>query len=210
MAYLLQGLILCAALASAAPFSHKQHLALKLVCATCHQSVAQSKSAADNNLPDVAVCASCHKPGEVSVKTPSARTVDKFNHALHTKMGNLAPAFRGAITAKTWLGQKTDAEARLPHLDTKNACAGCHQGIEQSEAIAAQTTHFPHMADCLTCHNKIDPPFSCEQCHSTPAKLQPASHSPGFIDRHNRFKDQLERETCTVCHGREFRCLGCH
>ena len=42
------------------------------------------------------------------------------------------------------------------------------------------------------------------------AKLLPATHTPGYIDRHNRFKDKLERETCTVCHGRDFRCLGCH
>jgi len=203
-------LILCAALAAAAPFSHQQHLALKLNCVTCHQKVAQSTAATDNNLPDQAVCASCHKPGEVSVKAPAKRTVDKFNHAVHTKLGNLAPAFRGALTAGTWLGTKAEGTARAVHLESKNACAACHQGIEQSVAVAEKSSHFPHMADCLTCHTKIDPPFSCEQCHAEPAKLLPATHTPGYIDRHNRFKDKLERETCTVCHGRDFRCLGCH
>lgn len=74
----------CVLLANAAsaqdkPFSHRQHLTLKLVCTTCHQAVAFSTKAADNNLPAVSVCTSCHSDGR-TVRAPSARRVDHFNH----------------------------------------------------------------------------------------------------------------------------------
>ena len=66
------------------------------------------------------------------------------------------------------------------------------------------------VADCLVCHNKIDPPFSCEKCHNNVPALVPANHSPDFLDKHNRLKDALDKSDCASCHGRRFTCLGCH
>ena len=189
--------------AQQAPFSHKQHLALKVSCAKCHVSAAASTASTDNNLPSAAVCGECHKDGR-TVRQPRQRTVDKFNHALHGKFGNIAPMLRAAIAGKQYLSPNLP-----PHLDTANACAGCHHGIEQSDNVQA-TNHFPHMADCLVCHNKIDPPFSCEKCHLKPAALKPADHTNDFLDKHNRMKGTLDKTGCAVCHGREFHCLGCH
>ena len=40
------------------------------------------------------------------------------------------------------------------------------------------------------------------------ANLKLASHVPGFQDIHN--KPAIEKTGCVVCHGRSFRCLGCH
>lgn len=185
------------------PFSHRQHLALKLTCTTCHQAIASSTKAADNNLPAAAVCNGCHPPGR-SIKAPAKLRVDKFNHQRHTAFGNVAPMLRAAIAGKKYLSTKTPE-----HLDTSNACAGCHHGIEQSESVAAASV-FPLMGDCLVCHNKMDPPFSCEKCHENVPSLKPASHTSDFIDRHNRMKDTLDKSECTNCHGRRFTCLGCH
>ena len=69
---------------------------------------------------------------------------------------------------------------------------------------------MPQMADCLVCHTQIDAPFSCEKCHAKDAPLKPASHVPSFLNDHTSGKLNLDKVTCTVCHGREFRCLGCH
>ena len=208
MAHFLQGLIVAVLLANAAgaqdkTFSHRRHLALKLACATCHQAVAKSTKAADNNLPPAAVCASCHADGR-AIKAPAARKVDRFNHQMHAKFGNIAPILRASIAAKQYLSLRTPA-----HLDTANSCAGCHHGIEQSENVAASSV-FPLMADCLVCHNKIDPPFSCEKCHNNVPALKPANHSADFLDKHNRLKAALDKSDCASCHGRQFTCLGCH
>jgi transcription elongation factor Elf1 len=208
LAYLLQGVIAAIILANAAgaqdkPFSHRQHLALKLSCTTCHQSVTSSTKAEDNNLPGAAVCASCHTDGRTP-KPPTKRQVDKFNHQIHTKFGNIAPMIRAAIAANQYLDLRSPA-----HLDTTNACASCHHGIEQSDDVKQASVH-PQMADCLICHNKIDTPYSCEKCHNNPVALKPATHSRDFIDRHNRKNEGLDRSSCFSCHGKRFTCLGCH
>jgi hypothetical protein len=178
-------------------------LALKLACAACHQAVAKSTKAADNNLPEAAVCTPCHADRR-AIRTPTVRTVAHFNHQMHLKFGNIAPMLRAAIAAKQYVSNRPPA-----NLDTANSCAGCHHGIEQSENVAAASV-FPQMADCLVCHTKIDPPFSCEKCHTNVAALVPANHSPDFLDKHNRMKGALDKSECASCHGRRFTCLGCH
>ncbi|MGH2374954.1 MAG: hypothetical protein ACRD96_25935, partial [Bryobacteraceae bacterium] len=66
------------------------------------------------------------------------------------------------------------------------------------------------MADCLVCHSKVDPPFSCEFCHDSKAALKPASHVPDFLDSHHAKNAAVDRTTCAVCHARKFTCQGCH
>ncbi len=165
--------------------------------------MAASKLASDNNLPVASACASCH-PGGRRVKAPAKRQVDKFNHQLHVKFGSIVPLVRAAIAGKKYLDTRTPA-----HLDTTNSCAGCHHGIELSDDVLSASV-FPLMADCLVCHNKMDPPFSCEKCHNNVPALKPADHSPDFLDKHNRMKDTLIKTGCANCHGRQFTCLGCH
>jgi len=190
--------------AHAADFSHALHLKLKPACESCHVKAPSSSKLADNLLPAAEACSGCHK--DVQIKELRRLRLTAFNHALHVKMGNVAPVLKGAITANTYLG---DGAAMLPHLDTKNACAACHHGIEQSTAIRAATkNHFPHMADCLVCHNKIDAPFTCEKCHDGDKALKPAFHTPDYLDAHT--KRTVVKQGCAICHGRTFTCLGCH
>jgi hypothetical protein len=80
--------------------------------------------------------------------------------------------------------------------------------MEESEAVTR--ANRPRMADCLVCHNRIEPPFSCEKCHDDVARLAPASHTPDWIDVHSSGQAKLDRQSCAVCHGRKFRCQGCH
>ncbi len=163
-----------------------------------------SSQAADNLLPLRDACVSCHK--SVAIKQPARLTVSKFNHQVHLKLGNVAPVIAAAVKSKAYLSPPGDI---LVHLDTKNACAACHRGLNQSDSVTLAA--FPRMADCLVCHNKIDPPFSCEKCHTAGADLRPASHHvPGFMDLHNSGKANLDKPSCAVCHGRQFTCSGCH
>jgi hypothetical protein len=185
-------------------FSHRLHLQLKLECVACHQAAPTSTRLEDNLLPAREVCLPCHK--EASTGAPPVTRLARFNHQLHLKMGNLAPAIAAAIDHKTYLSVPPPDLRR--HLDTKNACEACHRGMEESERAGA--ADMPRMADCLVCHNRIDNPFSCEFCHNQTAGLKPADHTPEFLDSHTTGKLKLDKTTCAVCHGRRFTCLGCH
>jgi decaheme cytochrome c component MtrC/MtrF-like protein len=192
-------------LALVGPFSHELHLKLpaKFTCVSCHASVSSSTKLEDNNLPAVAVCLGCHKEVNIQPKPPGL--LARFNHQKHLSLGNIAPVIRGAIDSKTYLSPPGDIRK---HLDSANACAACHRGMEQSTAPARHD--FPQMADCLVCHSTIDPPFSCTFCHEKGAALKPANHTSDFIDAHHRKDMTLDKASCAVCHGRKFTCLGCH
>jgi hypothetical protein len=200
--------------AQAAPFSHRTHLQQKLQCITCHGSATASTRADDNNLPNPAICLGCHtgttgKPAKLpegaGIKQPRQTMVSKFNHQLHGKLGNIAPLIARAIDRKEYLSNPGDLRQSL---NTKNACAACHRGLESSDQVSHAA--FPHMADCLVCHNQIDPPFSCEKCHVPTQKLTPSSHTEGWLDLHSSGKSGMDKTTCAVCHGRKFTCRGCH
>src|SRR5262249_25966820 len=131
--------------------------------------------------------------------------VAHFSHSQHLKMGNVAPVIAAAIDSKTYLQRSGDIRGQL---DTTNACEACHRGLEESDS--ASPANMPQMADCLVCHNQIDNPFSSEKCHAKDAKLKPANHVATFLDAHTSGKLGLDKTTCAVCHGRTFRCMGCH
>ncbi|MBI3683070.1 MAG: hypothetical protein HY235_22075 [Acidobacteria bacterium] len=186
--------------AAAAEFSHALHLKLKPECTSCHPGATSSTRIEDNLLPEAQACGSCHK--QVAIPQPRSLRLSRFDHAFHLKLGNIAPLLRSAVLSKAYLGEAGDLPSQF---DTRNACAGCHHGIEQS--TAASQAHFPQMADCLVCHNKIDPPFSCETCHGQDKALKPATHAPDYLDSHTL---RSVKQGCAVCHGRRFLCLGCH
>ena len=194
-----------ACLATAAPFSHKIHLEQKLTCAVCHAAASKSTAVEDNLLPSEKLCAGCHKD-ENQVKAPRQTLVSKFDHARHAKMDNIGSSLLKALQAGTYLGKPSDIHP--PDLQASNACVSCHRGLERSEEVSPDV--FPRMADCLVCHDRIDPPFSCEQCHNQGAALKPASHTNDWLDRHTSSRVPKDKQSCAVCHGRRFTCLGCH
>ena len=154
---------LCA-YASAAPFSHRVHLKLKPDCTSCHTTVAHSTRVEDNNLPSPTVCKPCHE--SVSIPPPPQTRLAHFSHEKHLQLGNVAPIIAKAIDAGQYLSPPGDLRAQL---NGTNACLACHRGIDTSDAVSR--VNMPQMADCLVCHNKIELPFSCEQCHGPGAKL---------------------------------------
>ena len=187
--------------AQAAPFSHKLHLKLVAQCTTCHAAAETSTKPDDNLLPAKAACVKCH--ADVTISGMSPTNLAHFSHSQHLKMGNVAPVIAAAIDKKDYLQPPGDIRR---HLETKNACEACHRGLAESDAVSR--VNMPNMADCLVCHNQIEVPFSCEKCHAKNADLKPASHVPAFHDTHS--KPAVDKTGCAVCHGRTFRCLGCH
>jgi hypothetical protein len=193
--------------AHADTFSHKLHLSLKLPCVTCHTAAAASTQASDNLLPAKTVCLQCHRDEDDDIQISAApkTRVTFFSHAQHLKMGNVAPLLAAAIDKGTYLQPPGDIRR---YLNTTDACQACHRGLPGSDRVTSAA--MPQMADCLVCHTEIDNPFSCEKCHAKGAALKPASHLPGFLSDHTSGKLNLDKASCVACHGRNFRCLGCH
>jgi hypothetical protein len=142
-----------------------------------------------------------------AIATLNAQTppLKEFSHKKHLKLGNVAPAIAAAIDKGTYLGR---GDRIRPFLNSSNACQACHRGLEDSDHVSA--ANMPQMADCLVCHNTIDPPDSCALCHPKGAQLKPPSHVAGFLDTHTNKNLGLDLQSCAVCHGKKFTCLGCH
>jgi hypothetical protein len=196
-----------AAASMAAPFSHRLHLEMGLTCTGCHAAAPESTRSTDNLLPAKQVCRQCHDDS-IAPQRPALLSVPvtQFSHALHLRMGSVAPFLAAAIDKGRYLQPSADIR---PFLDGANACQACHRGLERSDQVTAAA--MPKMADCLVCHVNIEVPWSCEQCHSRQDKLTPASHDiEHFFDLHSRGTLHLDKTTCAVCHGRRFTCMGCH
>ncbi len=186
------------------PFSHPKHLATGLACTRCHSPAIESAKAEDNLLPGPAVCKSCHSAGRI--KQPSRLTVSKFNHKIHVATPKLGEIIASAIRSGSYLGPVPESLAR--QLAGADQCTACHRGLREPDPVTK--TAFPNMAECLVCHSDVEPPFSCEKCHSSGANLKPVSHTPEFLEAHSRPGALPETQSCQVCHGRKFTCLGCH
>lgn len=195
-------------------FSHARHLAWAgASCEDCHYKALSSGDAGDNLLPKAEVCLTCHdglhalkhdgSEAAYEFKSP-ARTL-RFSHQQHLALGNVAPALAAAIDSGSYLASGVEIRKQL---ETENSCAACHRGLAESDAHGLSSQ--PHMADCLVCHPTIDPPFSCELCHTKEAKIKPPSHTRDYLDVHSGKNAKLDKPSCKICHGRGFRCMGCH
>jgi hypothetical protein len=109
---------------------------------------------------------------------------------------------------------KKPREAALAHFPHSKhvgtiQCLTCHKGINTSEVTGK--ANLPPMAQCVTCHNQTDIPDSCYFCHAKTMNLEPAGHGEGFVDAHSRVhRDAVAKQSCQMCHGRNFHCAGCH
>ncbi|HYW48266.1 MAG TPA: cytochrome c3 family protein [Bryobacteraceae bacterium] len=195
----------------AAPFSHRIHLQQGLDCTFCHALAPKSTAVEDNLLPQKQVCLNCHEDAVVPPRRPDTgpARLTRFSHALHLRMGDVAPFIAAAIDKHNYF-ERPGAGALWVrgHLGTKNPCEACHRGLEESDQVTSAA--LPEMPDCLVCHTQIDAPFSCEDCHAKNAALKPANHTEHFVDAHSSGKLKLDKTTCAVCHGRTFTCMGCH
>jgi len=200
-------------------FSHRLHLTkAQASCQDCHATAWGSTSATDNKLPSEKDCLKCHdgqqarrectvchKHPESAVRSRLPARDFRFNHQLHLELGNLAPVIAAAIDSGNYLSPPQNIRAQL---NREIPCLACHRGLDETDL--AGKANLPQMADCLVCHAEIDPPFSCEFCHTKEAKIKPSSHTADYLDLHNSGKVKLEKQSCQICHGAHFRCMGCH
>jgi predicted CXXCH cytochrome family protein len=166
LAYFVQAIALLAiaGIASAADFSHRVHLAMKLECATCHTTAATSTRAEDNNLPSRQVCLRCHQ--DAAIKQPTPTAVAHFNHQLHVKMRPCTGCHRGL--------EKSDVTSKA-NFPVMAECMGCHRTFDIPDSCwkcHAQTMRLlpaDHVTDFLDSHSRVKHSAaekqSCEVCH---------------------------------------------
>lgn len=167
-------------------FSHKLHSeTVGAACTDCHAAVSESALPADNLLPDMEVCYTCHdREAECSL--------------CHSDPDNMVAEPRIA-----------DYIARFPHakhINEKTKCETCHAGIAASEKVAEQ--HLPGMATCSGCHDDLAKPGYCYDCHAKGETLTPATHRLDWSRSHG-VQMQADKEECKLCHEENY-CAVCH
>ena len=170
-------------------FSHALHVVEnEIECASCHESIESSVSAADRNLPSMEACGDCHAiegdgncgqchrdPDEPS-GSPETDPTTSFNHKLH--------------------------------LGNSLVCADCHGNLADLNDETATDVLMPGMPTCMACHNGERADNDCRICHGPGVTLADI-HPIDWRHQHGG-RANLEGSFCAGCHQSESFCIDCH
>ncbi len=169
-------------------FSHQFHSSeVEAPCAACHQAAETSENPADNLLPAMETCFTCHSEGDTECSV------------CHKDPENIPEEYP----------RITDYIAKFPHkkhIDQSVECLTCHTGVEKSETVAEK--HIPGMATCQNCHSDLEKVDYCYDCHATTEDLAPEDHKTDWQKAHGP-ASLTQLETCQSCHV-ESQCAECH
>lgn len=167
-------------------FSHKFHAEdAEAECSDCHSKATESITGADDLLPEMETCYSCHDEdmdceschlnGEEPIILPRIQNYsEKFNHKIHAK--------------------------------NEISCEKCHAEVLVKEEVNSGL-HLPIMDDCMTCHETPTDFSGCYLCHTNSEILKPGDHVATWKVNHGLF---AESETnCESCHTDSY-CIDCH
>ena len=169
-------------------FSHNYHIdVIGAACTDCHTEAPKSDRAADRILPSKAACADCH---DVKDRSDCEKC--------HKDMARLVD-FKNPERV-------IDFPHRF-HLEKLGmTCVDCHIGMDQTDY--ASRVNWPGMEDCLACHNNLEAPFDCENCHPKVEVIRPDTHRGDFILEHKEHA-RSESMPCAKCHEENY-CEECH
>ncbi len=133
------------------PFSHKTHVALGLVCQSCHTNPDPGSLM---TYPATETCMSCHLT--VATDKTSVLSLQEF-----AESGQKIPWVRVyAVTPGVdW--------SHRAHLDSGTQCETCHGDISQTEAVS-ESKAVVAMATCISCHEARGAKAECVTCHAWP------------------------------------------
>jgi len=166
-------------------FSHRLHSEVEAGCSVCHAQADSSLQPSDNLLPEMETCCGCH----------DRETACTLCHSNPDHAGGYARSLRYI--------------ARFPHSrhrSEKITCVSCHQGIETKEKSGGR--HLPSMESCRQCHQDLEKPDFCCDCHAKVENLRPADHGPDWRKGHGMIQT-ADKDSCSLCHGVN-QCLPCH
>ncbi len=130
------------------PFSHKQHMALRLQCKRCHEMPGQGWEA---GLPATQTCMSCHT--RVKRDSPFIQKLAEFH-----KQAKPVPWAR-VYSLPAWVDF-----SHKEHVETGNeTCEACHGPVRERDTLCVETDIS--MRGCLECHVEKNAPRGCRFCH---------------------------------------------
>jgi hypothetical protein len=129
------------------PFSHKQHIAMKLQCKMCHANPDPGESM---GIAAASVCMQCHS----SIKTESPAIQKLASYAAQKRDIPWVRVYQ--IPSYVDFSHKT-------HLASGAVCESCHGAVGQRDVLFRETNIS--MGGCMDCHRQQKAPIDCTTCH---------------------------------------------
>jgi c(7)-type cytochrome triheme protein len=170
-------------------FTHKEHAAKKIACATCHRGIEKDTGLTpDGKLQRMDSCVACHA-GTVPSKNECSTCHEALDRDVAPKSHAMAWKGTHGVCSKAGKAASTANDCSMCHQ--KNECQSCHATeapadhnnfwrIRGHGAVAGMSRDR-----CTTCHASD----ACVRCHQETA---PVSHAAGWAGAQAR------------------HCMGCH
>ena len=129
------------------PYSHKQHLAMGLKCANCHEMPDPGELM---GIPAVSKCMTCHQ--SVKKDSPAIQKLAAF--AASKEPVPWVRVYR--IPSFVFFSHKN-------HLDAGAKCETCHGKVPERERLFRETDIS--MNGCMNCHRINKASVDCMFCH---------------------------------------------
>ena len=129
------------------PFSHKQHIVIKLKCADCHEAPDPGEVM---TFPSVSKCMVCH--ATIKADAPGIVALKRYAAAKQE-----VPWVR-VYEIPSWV-----YFSHTVHTDGGVSCENCHGPVAQRDRLAKETNLS--MAGCMNCHRARKATLDCAGCH---------------------------------------------
>jgi hypothetical protein len=129
------------------PYSHKQHIALGLKCANCHEMPDPGEMM---GIPAAAKCMTCHQ----SVKNDSPAVQKLAGFAARKEPVPWVRVYQ--IPGYVFFSHKN-------HLETGASCETCHGKVQERDRLYKETDIS--MGGCMNCHRANRASLDCTFCH---------------------------------------------
>ena len=132
------------------PYSHKQHIALGLVCENCHKNPDPGEAM---RFPATSYCMTCHQV--IKKDSPAIQKLTAFD-STHQEIP----------WVRVYKLPDYVSFSHRRHLAAGVKCELCHGQVAQRDRLFRETDLS--MAGCLDCHQKQNAPQECDSCHAAP------------------------------------------
>ena len=129
------------------PYSHKQHLALRLACKDCHVNPDPGDAM---SFPASSKCMTCHQA--IKKDSPAIQKLAAFDR--DKKDVPWVRVYK--LPDFVFFSHKT-------HLDAGAKCEECHGQVAQRDRLFRESDLS--MAGCMSCHRDRNAAMGCESCH---------------------------------------------
>jgi hypothetical protein len=129
------------------PYSHKQHLALGLVCKDCHTNPDPGDAM---SFPATSKCMACH------------RTIKKDSPAIQ-KLAEFDRNKQEIPWVRVYKEPDFVFFSHKSHLEAGAKCEDCHGHVAERDRLFRETDLS--MAGCVSCHRQHNASQGCDYCH---------------------------------------------